>query len=69
MEAFTRQVDDEISTLVMKGYEAARQIVGHQRAAVKALAEELLEVESVDADRLKQIVVEHVVPERRVVQS
>ena len=68
-EGTARRVDDEISTLVMKGYEAARQIVGHQRSAVKALAEELLEVESVDADRLKQIVVEHVVPERRVVPS
>jgi hypothetical protein len=29
---------------------------------VKALAEELLEVESVDADRLRQILAEHVVP-------
>ena len=68
-EGTARRVDDEISTLVMKGYEAARQIVGHQREAVKALAEELLEVESVDADRMKQIVAEHVVPERRAAQG
>ena len=55
-------MDDEIRALVMRGYETARQIVERQRAAVKALAEELLEVESVDADRLKQIVAQHVVP-------
>jgi cell division protease FtsH len=68
-EGTARRVDEEISTLVMKGYEAARQIVGHQRAAVKALAEELLDVESVDADRLRQIVAEHVMPDRRAAQT
>jgi cell division protease FtsH len=61
-EETARRVDDEIRTLVMRGYETARQIVERQRAAVKTLAEELLEVESVDADRLKQIVAQHVVP-------
>ena len=61
-EDTARRVDDEIRALVMRGYETARQIVEQQRAAVKALAEELLEVESVDADRLKQIVAQHVVP-------
>ncbi len=55
-EETARRVDEEIRGLVMRGYETARQIVERQRAAVKALAEELLEVESVDADRLKQIV-------------
>jgi cell division protease FtsH len=54
-EETARRVDEEIRVLVMRGYETARQIVGRQRAAVKALAEELLEVESVDADRLKEI--------------
>jgi len=61
-EETARRVDDEICALVMRGYETARQIVEHQRPAVKALAEELLEVESVDADRLKQLVAGHVVP-------
>jgi ATP-dependent Zn protease len=55
-------VDDEIRALVMRGYETARQIIEQQRAAVKGLADELLEFESVDADRLKQIVAQHVVP-------
>ncbi len=61
-EETARRVDDEIRALVMRGYETARQIVERQRSAVKALALELLDVESVDADRLKQIVAEHVVP-------
>jgi cell division protease FtsH len=61
-EETARRVDDEIRALVMRGYETARQIIEKQRAAVKALAEELLEVESVDADRLKQIVAQHVTP-------
>jgi cell division protease FtsH len=61
-EDTARRVDDEIRALVMRGYETARQIVERQRAAVKALAEELLEVESVDADRLRQILAGSVVP-------
>jgi cell division protease FtsH len=61
-EETARRVDDEIRALVMRGYETARQIIERQRAAVKALAEELLDVESVDADRLKQIVAQHVIP-------
>ena len=61
-EETARRVDEEIRALVMRGYEVARQIIERQRAAVKALAEELLDVESVDADRLKQIVARHVVP-------
>jgi cell division protease FtsH len=61
-EETARRVDDEIRRLVMRGYETSRQIVERQRPAVKALAEELLEVESVDADRLKQLLAQHVVP-------
>ena len=61
-EETARRVDEEIRTLVMRGYEAARQIVERQRAAVTALAEELLEVESVDADRLKDILAGSVIP-------
>ena len=51
-------MDDEIRALVMRGYETARQIIERQRSAVKALAEELLEIESVDADRLRAILSE-----------
>jgi cell division protease FtsH len=61
-EETARRVDDEIRVLVMRGYETARQIIERQRAAVKALAEELLEFESVDADRLKAILAGAVLP-------
>jgi cell division protease FtsH len=61
-EEAARRVDNEISALVMRGYETARQIVERQRTAVRALALELLDVESVDADRVKQILAQHVVP-------
>jgi ATP-dependent Zn protease len=46
----------------MRGHETARQIIERQRAAVKALAEELLEVESVDADRLRDVLAASVLP-------
>ncbi len=59
-EEAARRVDNEISALVMRGYESARQIVERQRGAVRALALELLDVESVDAERVKQILAEHV---------
>jgi cell division protease FtsH len=61
-EETARRVDDHIRDLVMKGYETARQIIERQRAAVEALAKELLETESVDADRLKQILAAAMVP-------
>jgi cell division protease FtsH len=61
-EEAARRVDDEISAFVMRGYETAHQIVEQQRLAVRALALELLEVESVDADRVKDILARHVVP-------
>jgi len=61
-EETARRVDEEIRTLVMRGYETARQIIERQRPAVKALAEELLEIESVDADRLREILAAAVLP-------
>jgi cell division protease FtsH len=61
-EETARRVDDHIRDLVMKGYETSRQIIERQRPAVEALAKELLEVESVDAARLKQILAGAMVP-------
>src|SRR5262249_25487836 len=54
-EATAQRVDEEVRELVMRGYETARQIVAKNRAAVRALAEELLVVESLDADGIKAI--------------
>ncbi|MBI2186218.1 MAG: ATP-dependent zinc metalloprotease FtsH [Acidobacteria bacterium] len=54
-EETARRVDDEIRAIVMRGYETARQAIDQRRPAVEALAKELLEFESVDASRLKEI--------------
>src|SRR5262249_10844503 len=54
-EATAQRVDDEVRELVMRGYETARQIVSKNREAVRAMAEELLVVESLDADGIKAI--------------
>jgi cell division protease FtsH len=55
-EATAQQVDHEVHELVMRGYETARQIVAKNRAAVRAMAEELLVVESLDAEGIKAII-------------
>ena len=54
-EATAQRVDDEVRVLVMRGYETARQVVAKHRAAVRAMAEELLVVESLDAEGIKAI--------------
>ena len=54
-EATAQRVDEEVRELVMRGYEAARQIVAKHRASVRAMAEELLVVESLDADGIRAI--------------
>jgi cell division protease FtsH len=55
-EATAQRVDEEVRELVMRGYETARQIVGKNREAARAMAEELLVVESLDADGIKAII-------------
>jgi len=55
-EATAQRVDEEVRELVMRGYETARQIVGKHRSSVRAMAEELLVVESLDADGIKAVI-------------
>jgi len=54
-EATAQRVDEEVRELVMRGYETARQVVAKHRGAVRAMADELLLVESLDADGIKAI--------------
>jgi cell division protease FtsH len=54
-EATAQQVDHEIRELVMKGYETAREIISGHRSTVQAMAEELLLVESLDADGIAAV--------------
>ncbi|HEY7290308.1 MAG TPA: ATP-dependent zinc metalloprotease FtsH [Vicinamibacterales bacterium] len=55
-EATAQRVDEEVRELVLRGYETARQIVAKNRAVVRAMAEELLVVESLDADGIRSII-------------
>ena len=54
-EATAQRVDEEVREIVMRGYETARQIIAKNRAAVRAVADELLVVESLDADTIRAI--------------
>jgi cell division protease FtsH len=55
-EETARRVDEEVHGLVMRGYETARKIISENRAAVRAMAEELLVVESLDAEGIKAVI-------------
>jgi cell division protease FtsH len=55
-EATAQRVDEEVRGLVMAGYETARQIIARNRASVRAMAEELLVVESLDAAGIREII-------------
>jgi cell division protease FtsH len=55
-EATAQRVDDEVHELVMRGYETARQIIAKNHNAVRAMAEELLVVESLDAAGIKAVI-------------
>jgi len=61
-EAMAQRVDDQVRELVMRGYETARQLVATHRASVVRMADELLEVESLDADAIKAIMTETAAP-------
>jgi cell division protease FtsH len=58
-EATAQRVDEEMRDLVMSGYETARQIVERNRNSVRAMAEQLLTVESLDADGIKAVIAAH----------
>jgi cell division protease FtsH len=61
-EATAQRVDDQVRDLVMRGYETARQVVANHRESVRAMAEELLQVESLDADAIKAIIASSAAP-------
>ena len=61
-EATAQRVDEQVRDLVMRGYETARQLVASNRESVRAMAEELLEVESLDADGIKAIIAASAAP-------
>jgi cell division protease FtsH len=54
-EATAQRVDEEIRRVVMNGYERARGVIEEHREAVRLLAEELLQVESLEAEEIRAI--------------
>jgi cell division protease FtsH len=54
-EATAQRVDDEIRRVIMTGYDRARGVVEDNREAVRLLAEELLQVESLEADEIRAL--------------
>ncbi|MBI2833482.1 MAG: ATP-dependent zinc metalloprotease FtsH, partial [Acidobacteria bacterium] len=58
-EDTARRLDDEIRTLVMHGYHLANRLLTEHGRVVRSLAEQLLEVESLDADEIRALLVRH----------
>jgi cell division protease FtsH len=54
-EGTALRVDEEISRLVMDGYDHAMHLLQVHRGGVDALAQELLRVESLDADEIRAV--------------
>jgi cell division protease FtsH len=54
-EATARRVDEEIHRLVMAGYQTATRLISENRDALIRLAEELLQVESLDAEAVQAL--------------
>jgi cell division protease FtsH len=54
-EALARRVDEEIEKILNGGYDRALDLLNRNRPAVKAIAESLLDVESLEADELKDL--------------
>ena len=57
-EATARRVDAEIHRIVMDGYGRARHVIERNREAVRMMAEELLQDESLEAADIQRILVE-----------
>ena len=54
-EATARRVDEEIEKVLHGGYDRAYDLLNRNRQAVKAIAEALLDVESLEADELQTL--------------
>ncbi len=54
-EATAQRVDEEIRNVVMSGYAQAKSIIQQNHRAVEMMAQELLEIESLEADEIKAL--------------
>jgi cell division protease FtsH len=58
-EETARRVDEEVRRIVMNAYEESGRLLDRYRAAVCAVAEALLEVESLEADEIRRVLGAH----------
>ena len=58
-EATARRVDGEVERIVMDGYQVAHTLLEQHRDAVKALAERLLQTETLDADEIRGVLAQN----------
>jgi cell division protease FtsH len=54
-EATAQKVDEAVRKVVMDGYHHAKWIIERNQGAVRLMAEELLQVESLEADEIKAL--------------
>jgi cell division protease FtsH len=54
-EATARRVDEEIRKVVMNGYDQATAIIEKNRRAVEMMAQQLLDIESLEADDIRGV--------------
>jgi cell division protease FtsH len=57
-EATARRVDEEIEKILNGGYDRARDLLDRNRAAVKAIADALLDQEALEAGEIKRLLTE-----------
>jgi len=58
-EQTTREIDEEVKRILDESIEKVRRILGARRTALKAMSDQLLEFEVIDADDLERIVEEN----------
>jgi cell division protease FtsH len=54
-EATAQRVDEEIRRIVIDGYGQAKWIIEKNRRAVEMMAQALLDIESLEADQIKEL--------------
>jgi cell division protease FtsH len=64
-DAVAEQIDEEVRRIVHTAYENASQVLAEHRGQLDAVAEKLMEVETLDAVAFRAIVEGHSVPEEQ----
>ena len=69
-EEIAARIDSQVHTIIQHCYEQAKQIIQENRTLIDRLVEILVEQETIDGDKFRQIVAEHVpLPEQPLASS